>query len=220
MIHPNMATMLGYFFTDAKLDIDTSNALLKEVCDMSFNMISVDGETSTNDCAFLLANATSGVTLATDNDAQQFKDALQEIAIFLAKSIARDGEGASKLIEVVVKGCDDLKSARKFARSLTMSPLIKTAVYGASPNWGRIIARLGAEGATSTELNQCDIHMQGVQLYKDGQPVIPDSAAINDRLREDTIIILVDLKQGESEACAWGCDLTEKYVKINAEYLS
>jgi glutamate N-acetyltransferase/amino-acid N-acetyltransferase len=221
MIHPNMATMLGYLLTDLQMNSDESQTLLRKVCDESFNMISVDGETSTNDCVFMMANGMSGVSLANSDDQHIFYKALQEVAITLAKSIARDGEGASKLIEAVVSGAESEVQAKAVAKSIITSPLIKTAIYGESPNWGRIIARIGNENISSAMLNSCTISIQGLALFTEGAPLANlDSARLKAALKKDQISILVEFDKGDISATAWGCDLTEKYVKINAEYLS
>jgi glutamate N-acetyltransferase / amino-acid N-acetyltransferase len=220
MIHPNMATMLGYLLTDAKLSMEQTQTLLSDTCDNSFNMISVDGETSTNDCVFLLANAASGVSLVTEQDLQKFKTALHDIAIILAKSIAQDGEGASKLIEVTVSGLPELAQARQLARSLTVSPLIKTAICGASPNWGRILARIGAEITDDRLLECCSISLQELTIYANGQPVNVDLARLKQAMQLDKITIHIQFAAQGASATAWGCDLTAKYVTINADYVT
>lgn len=221
MIHPNMATMLGYLLTDAKLTIDESQSMIKKACDKSFNMISVDGDTSTNDCVFMLANGMSGVALVTENDHAVFYQALEDVCIMLAKSIARDGEGASKLIQVNVTGLHDENIAKKMARSITTSPLIKTAIYGESPNWGRILCKMGCEAISEEMLNSCVMSIQGLTLFADGAPVnATKSEELAKKMKEDTIIIDIAFTGGVQTATAWGCDFTEKYVKINAEYLS
>ena len=221
MIHPNMATMLGYLLTDVTLSIEQSDHILKSACHKSFNMISVDGDTSTNDCVFLMSNATSAVSIQSDEDFQIFNDAIEEIAIALAKSIARDGEGASKLIEVMVKGLDDEALLKKIARNLTTSPLVKTAIYGESPNWGRILGKIGNDVLVCDLLEKCEIAMQDVVLYAQGKPVQQsNSSHLKHQLKNDTIFISVDFLSGAKTVTAWGCDLTEKYVKINAEYLT
>ena len=221
MIHPNMATMLGYLLTDVQINSEKAQTLLKEVCDKSFNMISVDGETSTNDCVFLMANGKSGVTLANSADQTIFDQALLEVAITLAKSIARDGEGASKLIEVAVSGAESNLQAKAVAKSIITSPLIKSAIYGESPNWGRIIARIGNENITEGMLTTCEIALQGVTLFAQGAPVANSDSLqlLKEQLAKDQITIVVKFLQGKGYATAWGCDLTEKYVKINAEYV-
>ncbi len=221
MIHPNMATMLGYLLTDAIVSVEQSQGMLKKVCDKSFNMISVDGDTSTNDGVFMLANGMSQVSLSNESDIAIFYQALEEIAITLAKSIARDGEGASKLIEVKVMGLAEEMTAKKIARSITTSPLIKTAIYGESPNWGRILAKVGSEMVSQDLINHCDIVIQGLALFSKGA-LVSDEAPNNLRkkMREDTIFIDIHFNDGKQHATAWGCDLTEKYVTINAEYLT
>lgn len=220
MIHPNMATMLGYFLTDAKLHEEQAKPLLKAVTDSSFNMISVDGETSTNDSVFLLANGMSGATLATPADEALFFEALLSVAILLAKSIARDGEGASKLIEAEVTGAKSETLARAVAKSIITSPLVKTAVFGESPNWGRIVSRIGNEDLSAADINSCTISLQNTVVFTAGAPVELDDARLKAALSEDTVTIAVALTQGVFSATAWGCDLTEKYVAINAGYLS
>ena len=221
MIHPNMATMLGYLLTDAVLTIEQSEKTLKKVCDKSFNMISVDGDTSTNDGVFLMSNGMSGIALKNANDIKIFHMALEKISIALAKSIVRDGEGATKLIQVEVSGVHCEALAIKAARSLTVSPLIKTAIYGKSPNWGRILSKLGCENISAEMVDHCDISLQGIKLFSKGMPVSKvDMQALSTKMKEDTIEIGVEFFAGNKSAVAWGCDLTEKYVKINAEYLS
>lgn len=221
MIHPNMATMLGYIVTDAMLTTDQANQVLKQACNKSFNMISVDGDPSTNDCVFMMANGRSGVFMDYPKELEVFATAVEEIATELAKSIARDGEGASKLIEVAVKGLPEESLAKSVARSITKSPLVKSAVHGESPNWGRILAKIGNEKISLNQLNQCDISIQGIVVFSQGSPV-HDSifGDAGQRMKEDTIQITIDFHDGDKSATAWGCDLTEKYVKINAEYLS
>lgn len=218
MIHPNMATMLGYILTDVALTKEEAHDLIKKTADVSFNMISVDGDTSTNDCCFLMANGASGVSLANDKDAQKFAAAVEDIAILLAKSIAADGEGATKLIEVQIKGSDDLAVAKKAARGVTLSPLIKTAMHGEDPNWGRIVARLGAEKVPGSQLAKMTLKLQGVLLFEKGQPVAFNKEEVKQLLRNHVIKIEIHLNSGKHTATAWGCDLSRKYVEINTEY--
>jgi len=218
MIHPNMATMLGYILTDAKITKVHAAELIKKTADVSFNMISVDGESSTNDCCFLMANGASGIELKTAEDIVKFETVVEEIGIFLAKSIAADGEGATKLIEVEIKGSDDLILAKKAARGVTLSPLIKTAIHGEDPNWGRILARLGAEQIPAQQLDKMTLRLQHVLLFEKGQPVAFSRDEVRALLRQDQVKIEIDLKSGPYSATAWGCDLSRKYVEINAEY--
>lgn len=218
MIHPNMATMLGYLLTDAEIPVSKAQALLKDATDVSFNMISVDGDSSTNDAVFLLANGAAGVGLATHDDEMKFQAALREIAVLLAQSIAIDGEGATKLVEIRVKGAPDLATARRAARGVTVSPLVKTAMHGEDPNWGRIIARLGAEQVPEVALSRLSLTMQGVVLFADGRPQPFDKAAVKQLLKKSKVQVEIDLRSGGDEATAWGCDLSKKYVDINTEY--
>jgi glutamate N-acetyltransferase/amino-acid N-acetyltransferase len=218
MIHPNMATMLGYLLTDAVLTEDQATSMLKISVDQSFNMISVDGDTSTNDCVFLMANGASGVPVSDASDQARLQKAFLEVSQVLAKAIARDGEGATKLLEVQIKGSDDLALAKKAARGITLSPLIKTAMHGEDPNWGRILARLGAEGVLASALDLMVLKLQDVVVYQKGAPVDFDRAALKQKLKTDTIIIEVNLYSGKHNATAWGCDLSKKYVEINTEY--
>ena len=220
MIHPNMATMLGYLLTDVQINTDEAQSLLKKVCDKTFNMISVDGETSTNDCVFLMANGMSGIALTNSADQSIFYNALLQVATTLAKSIARDGEGASKLLEAIVSGAESLEQAQNIAKSIITSPLIKTAIYGESPNWGRIIARIGNENISSAMLNNYSISIQGITLFSQGAPIENvDMTALKIHLAKDQITIDIKFSQGTGTATAWGCDLTEQYIKINAEYV-
>lgn len=218
MIHPNMATMLGYFLTDLKLSPGVAQELLFKANEVSFNMISVDGDSSTNDCAFLMASGEAQVELANDKDYAIFKAALIEVAQVLAQSIAADGEGATKLLEVNLVGSPALAIARRAARGVTMSPLIKTAVHGEDPNWGRILSRLGAEQVPASCLAKMSLKLQGVLIFDDGSPVAFDRAAVKQLLKSNRVKIEIDLKSGHESAVAWGCDLSRKYVDINTEY--
>jgi glutamate N-acetyltransferase/amino-acid N-acetyltransferase len=218
MIHPNMATMLGYILTDAKISADVVDTLLLDATNLSFNMISVDGDTSTNDCVFMMANGATGVELVTDEDYTTFKNAVVDLSVLLAKSIVRDGEGATKLIEVVLKGASDEAVARKAARGVTTSPLIKSAIHGEDPNWGRILARLGAEEVPAAWLDQMSLTIQGTKIFDDGAPLAFDRGDVRKALKSDTVSIVIDFKAGRETATAWGCDLSKKYVEINTEY--
>lgn len=220
MIHPNMATMLGYFLTDAQLSLGMAEKLLKNSCEHSFNQISVDGETSTNDTVFLMANGMSNVSIHTENDYQIFAEALMELAILLAKSIVRDGEGATKLIEIAVSGASSQIEAQQIAKSLITSPLVKTAIAGQSPNWGRILARIGQTIQQEQMLMECDIVIQNITVFSNGYPALCNQDVLREKLHDKEISIAILFKSGDSHAVAWGCDMTENYVKINAEYLS
>ncbi len=218
MIHPNMATMLGYVFTDVTLTTDKAQEYVKNVADKSFNMISVDGETSTNDSFFLAANGASELTLNNPEDEALFLAAFEEISIFMARAIAADGEGATKLIEVQIKGHNDLESARVAARGITNSPLIKTAIHGEDPNWGRIYSRLGQFEVPETMMEKLDLSIQGVPIVEAGQPIPLDYYKMKTRFTEDTVKIEINFHSGAVEAVAWGCDLSKKYIDINTEY--
>jgi glutamate N-acetyltransferase/amino-acid N-acetyltransferase len=218
MIHPNMATMLGYLLTDAEVPAAKAQALLKDATDVSFNMISVDGDSSTNDAVFFMANGASGVAIKTIEDETKFQAALREISTLLAQSIAIDGEGATKLVEIRVKGAPDLATARRAARGVTVSPLVKTAMHGEDPNWGRIIARLGAEQVPEVALSRLTLTMQGVLLFGEGRPQPFEKSEVKLLLKKSKILVEIDLRSGGDEATAWGCDLSKKYVDINTEY--
>lgn len=218
MIHPNMATMLGYILSDVVLTPSLAQKFLKDAVDHSFNMISVDGDTSTNDCVFMMTNGKSGISLVSKDDEIKFYNALLSLSQTLAQSIARDGEGATKLIEVRIKGAPTLEIARRAARGVTLSPLVKTAIHGEDPNWGRILARLGAEQVPSSCFTQMDLFMQGKCVFKDGSVIVFDRQEVRAALKTDTIFIDVHLKSGDCDATAWGCDLSSKYVDINTEY--
>jgi glutamate N-acetyltransferase/amino-acid N-acetyltransferase len=218
MIHPNMATMLGYLLTDLKLTPALAQSLLREVTDVSFNMISVDGDCSTNDCNFLMASGESGVELRTDDDFHAFKAALTNVSQFLAQAIAADGEGASKLLEVELRNAPSLEMARQAARGVTLSPLIKTAMHGEDPNWGRILARLGAEKVPASCLDKMTLKLQGHVIFENGTPLSFNRDEVRGLLKQTKIHIEIDLKSGTETATAWGCDLSKKYVDINTEY--
>ncbi len=218
MIHPNMATMLGYLLTDAKLTPEFAQHALKVSTDLSFNMISVDGDSSTNDCNFIFASGQSGVDVATTEDQAAFLTALTEVSQFLAKSIASDGEGASKLIEIQLRGAPSQTLARTAARGVSMSPLVKTAMHGEDPNWGRILSRLGAEQVPASSLDKMSLQLQGQTLFENGQPLPFDRDYVRSLLKKPEVLIEIDLHSGAFEAVAWGCDLSKKYVDINTEY--
>lgn len=218
MIHPNMATMLGYLLSDVELSHEAAQEMLVEAVNVSFNMISVDGDTSTNDCCFLLANGASGVALKTQEDREAYQTALTAMSKLLAQSIAVDGEGATKLVEVHLKGSPSLQLAQRAARGVTLSPLVKTAMHGEDPNWGRILARLGAEQVPARLLDKLSLTLQGTTLFSAGKPMVFDRDKVRTDLKTNKIVVEVDLAEGDFEATAWGCDLSKKYVDINTEY--
>ncbi len=217
MIHPNMGTMLGYILTDAEAAIPDLTKVLKDAVDISFNMISVDGDTSTNDSVFLMANGESGVSVTTKDDIAAFRNAVNRVAIELAKGIARDGEGATKLIEAHITGAENLQAARKSAKDLITSPLIKTAVHGEDPNWGRLVARIGMSYNGKISLDNLKITMQGLTVYNNG-PAVYNDALMKTKLKEENVTIGICVGNGKESATAWGCDLSKQYIEINAEY--
>lgn len=218
MIHPNMATMLGYLLTDAVIPVESAQKILKKSVDLSFNMISVDGDSSPNDTVFLMANGKSGVGINSYADFEALEKAFIDVSKLLAQSIAVDGEGATKLVEVQLDGAPDEALARRAARGLTVSPLVKAAIHGADPNWGRILARLGAEQVPAYCLEQMTLSIQGQMIFTNGRPMVFEAAELRNKLKSHKVRIEVDLRSGSGAATAWGCDLSRKYVDINAEY--
>lgn len=219
MIHPNMATMMAFLTTDAAVDPDYLQAALRRAVDRSFNMISVDGDTSTNDMVLILANGTAGnlPLRADDPEAVRFETALQSLCIKLAKEIVRDGEGATKLVEIRVEGADSVETARLVARTVSRSNLVKTAIYGEDANWGRILCAVGYSGA-DIDPDRVDIFLGDLQVARGGEPVPFDEEKASEILREPEVFITISLGSGKHHATAWTCDLTYEYVKINASY--
>ncbi len=219
MIYPDMATLLCFVATDAAVDASLARAALQRAVDASFNMIAVDGDTSTNDTVLLLANGLAGnePIRAETAEAELFEQALGEVCLHLAKCIARDGEGATKLIEVRVEGARSLREARLAARAVVSSPLVKAAVHGGDPNWGRIVAVVGRSGA-EVELPRVDLYLNGLCLLRKGCPEPLDSAQSRQLLTGAEVFVRVCLNLGGEEAVAWGCDLSEEYVRINSDY--
>jgi glutamate N-acetyltransferase / amino-acid N-acetyltransferase len=219
MIHPDMATMLAFLTTDALVDGAFLASTLRQAADDSFNMITVDGDTSTNDTLLLMANGLAGNDTITAGSplAAVFQKALNEVCLYLAKSIAADGEGATRLIEVMVTGAYNIKDARTAARTIANSPLVKTAVHGCDPNWGRIIAAAGRSGARVVP-EKADVYIGQMHLFRSGMPLPFDKKAAAAELGHSEVLLRLDLNLGEARACAWGCDLSEEYVVINSEY--
>ena len=219
MIHPNMATMLSFIATDAPVDLAFLEVSLKEAVNKSFNMISVDGDTSPNDSVILLSNGLSGgETIKSDTErARLFQEALDVVCIHLARAVARDGEGATKLIELNVSGAANISDARITARTITSSPLVKSAIHGNDPNWGRIVVAAGRSGAELVE-NKVRLEISGIPVVKDGMPLPFDKDKLIEALDSDEVRINLDLNLGTSSATAWGCDLSAEYVAINSEY--
>ncbi len=222
MIHPNMATMLAFITTDAVITPDCLSSLLKDSANISYNMISVDRDTSTNDMAIVLANGQAGNPVIADagsEDYKIFKEALDFVNTTLAQKIARDGEGAQHLIEIRIQNASDEEKARVIGRSISSSNLTKAAVFGADANWGRILAAAGYSGA-EFDPYRVDIYLGEVKVAQDGMGLAFNEHLAKQALQQDTVVITVDLKSGSAQATAWGCDLTYDYVKINADYRS
>jgi len=219
MIHPNMATMLGFITSDISIKGELLQEALQEVVEKSFNMISVDGDTSTNDMVLVMANGLADNKIVDKKDADYYKflEALQFVAKYLAKCIAKDGEGATKMIEVEVQNAVSFWEAKKVAKAVINSPLVKTAVFGNDPNWGRILAAVGYSGAEIMP-DKVDLYLKE-KIIENGQPLEFSRQEIHKYLESsDEIKIIIDLKMGEVNATAWGCDLTYDYVKINTKY--
>jgi len=219
MIHPNMATMLGFITTDAQVDSTDLQTLLNRTTDETFNMITVDGDTSTNDMVIAMASGLAGKGKLSWQHAEWnvFAAAFKYVGEFLAKAIARDGEGASKLIEVLVDGASTQEAARAFAKTIIGSSLVKSACFGADANWGRIIAAIGRAGQpVNTET--VDIRLGDIVVLHQSAPVPFDDPQATQYLQGDFVQIYVNLHMGSEQACAWGCDLTYEYVRINAAY--
>lgn len=219
MIEPNMATMLGFITTDAHVCTSALQDALKLVTDHSFNCITVDGDTSTNDTVMMLANglAKNDELSPSHPDWNTFIEALKKVAVDLAKMIARDGEGATKLVEVLVKGAHSEKEAIQVGKSVVGSSLVKTAMYGNDANWGRILAAVGYSGVPVNP-KMIDTFIGDIQVLRDGHPLEFNENEAKSYLQNDTVQIAIDLKQGNAAHRAWGCDLTYDYVEINASY--
>ena len=216
MIHPNMATLLAFVVTDASVPRQELAAMVKRAADRSFNAISVDGDTSTNDMLLVLANGASGS--ATDRDAlTQVEVLISGVCEILAREIVADGEGATKVFAVHVTGAASDDDARRAARTITTSNLVKTAIHGSDPNWGRILAAAGRSGAQVQD-RRASVKIGPLDVFRDGRPVPFDPAALRQVFSQPSIDIDVELGLGTGEATAWGTDLSEEYVRINADY--
>jgi glutamate N-acetyltransferase/amino-acid N-acetyltransferase len=228
MIHPNMATLLAFVTCDATVSTTLWQQMLSRAADKSFNQITVDGDTSTNDTLIALANGQSRTAAITEMgpEAEKLEAMLTAVCQHLAKAIARDGEGATCLIEVQVSGAGDDKAARQIARSIAGSSLVKSAIFGRDPNWGRIAAAAGYAGVPFEQEN-LKVQLGDFLMMENGQPLPFDRAAASNYLKqaaagaylkEDTVLISVSVGNGHGTGNAWGCDLSYDYVKINAEY--
>lgn len=219
MIHPNMATMLCFMATDAKVQPAFLQSILSEAVSASFNMIDVDGDMSTNDTVLVLANgAAGGPEIVPDSEgADAFREAITYVSTVLAKELARDGEGAQRLIEVVVDGAKDLSDARTAARTIASSLLVKAMVHGRDPNWGRIIMALGKSNIDFSE-NQVDLFISDIHMVHEGVAFPYMKEAVINAMSVQEVQIRVNVNNGDASATAWGCDLTEEYVTFNSAY--
>jgi glutamate N-acetyltransferase/amino-acid N-acetyltransferase len=213
MIEPNMATMLVYLMTDAELPKSSMRPMLGHVVDRTFNSMSIDTDTSTSDTVVLMANGLAGkVRLG------QFEKALLKVCEYLAKEIARSGEGATKLITVDVSRAKTEAQAKRVAKSVVNSPLVKTAVYGCDPNWGRVIMAIGKTFDPSIESAKVTVRFGDATVFRKGSPVDCDLEALRKYLGQSEVTISVELGIGKASSRVWGCDLTEGYIKENAYY--
>ncbi len=220
MIHPDMATMLAFITTDAQVSAALLRRLLIRAVDRSFNCISVDGDMSTNDTVLLLANGLSGVEIGAHPDTlAAFGSALHQVCDSLARQIVRDGEGATKTIEILVKGAGETVDAREIARAIATSSLVKTALYGADANWGRILAAMGST-SVAFEPDAVEIFFNDLQILQPSFRSVFDEAEAKEILSRPEVRITVDLHMGTASATYWTCDLSEKYVRINSSYRS
>ena len=223
MIHPNMATMLAFVTSDVAISKELLEAMVHDVVNDTFNMVSVDGDTSTNDMLIVMCNglAENDKIVIKDHHYQAMKDALYHICEELSKGIAKDGEGATKLLECKVTGADDEKTAKIVAKSVICSSLLKAAMFGADANWGRVLCAIGYSGA-DVDVSKIDVSFRSskgtVDVCKFGAGIDFSEEKAKEILLENEIEILVSLGTGEFGATAWGCDLTYDYVKINGDY--
>jgi glutamate N-acetyltransferase/amino-acid N-acetyltransferase len=218
MIEPNMATMLAFVTTDYALPAGQADAVLRRVVDRSFNRVTVDGDTSTSDMVVLMANGAAVQRGApTPADDEHFEAALGDVCEELARMIARDGEGATHLIVIEVEGADGDSDAHRIAKTIANSPLVKTAVFGHDPNWGRICAAAGRAGV-DFDAAEATLRVQGTTLFRGGLPVAFDRAAVVEALKAEEVLVQLRVGGGPGHARVWTCDLTYDYIKINAEY--
>lgn len=223
MIAPNMATMLGFVFTDTAIGATLAQRLLARAVDRSFNAITVDGDTSTNDCVMMFATGAAGnrVLAEEDADGAAFAAALEAVLSDLARQVVRDGEGATKFVTLTITGAENDAAARRIGLTVANSPLVKTAIAGSDANWGRIVAALGRSGERVAE-GRLRIHIGGVLVAENGavHPDYDETAHVADYMKGEEIEIAVDVGIGEGVATVWTCDLTHGYIEINADYRS
>jgi len=218
MIHPNMATLLAFVTTDAAVESADLRRIVSHAADTTFNAISVDGDTSTNDTLLVLANGASGVA-PRGADLAAFEEGIHTVCADLARMIVADGEGATKVFEVRVRGAASAADARLAARTITNSNLVRTAIHGGDPNWGRVLAAAGRSGARVDD-RRASVRIGDLFVYRDGAPVVVADADVRALFAANTLEIEVTLGLGDGQAVAWGCDLSAEYVRINAEYMT
>jgi glutamate N-acetyltransferase / amino-acid N-acetyltransferase len=219
MIHPQMATMIAALSTDVKISPRELGKLLRRVSDRTFNCLTVDGDTSTNDTVFILANGASGAAVVDSSSSSFFEEGLELVCEQLSQKIAEDGEGATKLVEVLVRGALDFETARKVAKTIANSSLVKTAIYGEELNWGRILCAAGYSGIPF-DPERIALSLNGIPIFRNGSPVGSTRARAEKAMKAHDIRIEVDLASGRSSARVWTCDLSHDYVNINASYIS
>jgi glutamate N-acetyltransferase/amino-acid N-acetyltransferase len=219
MIHPNMATMLAYITTDAAVQPGLLRDLTRQVADATFNMVTVDGDTSCSDTLLVFANGAAGLPIieAGTPEAGQFREALLSVATYLSRALARDGEGARHLISVAVTGAASVDEARGIAKTVALSSLVKTAVAGNDPNWGRILVAAGRSGC-KVDTNKTVVKLQDVVLFDRGKVLPFDETEVHEKMKAGEVRINIEIGLGDGAATAWGCDLTTDYVHINADY--
>lgn len=218
MIEPNMATMLGFLTTNVAISQDLLQTWLQEAVDKSFNMMSVDTDTSTSDMVVIFATGEYQFSVRNKEEVQAFKELLLDVCVALAKKVARDGEGATKLIEVRVTGAATHTEAKKIAKSIVNSPLIKTAIHGADPNWGRLLMAVGKTEGIRINQNSLTFSFGNVNVFKEGEPQPFDKNQARKELSQEEVVIHVDCGLSTGTATAWGCDLTKGYIDINVDY--
>ena len=217
MIHPQMATMLAVITTDVQVPPRELSKFLRQAADRTFNCLTVDGDTSTNDTVVILANGASGAVVSGARS--YFEKGLEMVCEELAKSIARDGEGATKFVEIQVRGASDFEAARKVAKTIAHSPLVKTALYGEELNWGRILCAVGYSGV-SFDPERITLSLNGIPIFRNGSPVSSTRARAEKAMKAKDLLFEVNLADGRATARVWTCDLSHKYVDINASYIS
>ncbi|MDE2744432.1 MAG: bifunctional glutamate N-acetyltransferase/amino-acid acetyltransferase ArgJ [Chloroflexota bacterium] len=218
MIHPDMATMLAFFTTDAPVAAGALDSCFRFAMDRSFNMVTVDGDTSTNDSSVILANGAAGGEPLTDAALEAFGAALLEVSTALARMMARDGEGATKRIAITVSGAKSWNDARDVGRTIAVSPLLKAALSKYDPNWGRILMAAGRAGVPY-DLDRVRIWISDLCVFDGTATGVPEAEA-SEKTQGEEVFLRMDLGQGDAEATAWGCDLTEEYVRFNADYVT